>query len=156
MSARLSIGHISREHEDGDRRHGETENHHQFGEVRLISIVGVLIVDQEVETHEKNQHGHHRRHDHQCEIEIPHVFTRVSRTGPSQVDLEGQMWKTTGIFEQFVLILERRSDRRWFARLTRKRKRKRGKGGRRKATRGESTEGEETRQGGCLPDPDAC
>lgn len=72
MPARLPVGDVGRQHQDGDGGDREAKNHHQFRKVSLVHIVRMLVVHQQVDAHQQDQNRHHHRHDHQCQIEIPH------------------------------------------------------------------------------------
>jgi len=68
----MAVSHVGGEHEDGDGGDREAQNDDEFGEVGLVGIVGMLIVDQEVHVDEEHDHADHHRHDHQGEVEIAH------------------------------------------------------------------------------------
>jgi len=44
----------------------------KLGEVCLVDIVGVLVVDDEVDVEEEDEDADHDGHDHQGQVEIPH------------------------------------------------------------------------------------
>lgn len=82
MPASLPICHVSGEHEDGDGGDGEANDDDELGKIRLIDVVGVLVVDKEVDVEEEDEDADDRRHDHKGEIEIPHygpIWDRIRR-----------------------------------------------------------------------------
>lgn len=49
VATRLPIGHVGRQHENRDGGDREAENDDDFGEVGLVLVIGVLVIDEEVE-----------------------------------------------------------------------------------------------------------
>lgn len=80
VPAGLPVGDVGRQHEDGDSGHGEAEDDHELGEVGLIRIVGMLVVDEEVDIEDEDKDAHYYRDDHESEVEIAHLArtTRLS------------------------------------------------------------------------------
>lgn len=54
VPTRLPVGDISRQHENGNGGDGEPENDDEFGEIRLVSVVRVLVIDEEVDIEEEH------------------------------------------------------------------------------------------------------
>lgn len=72
VAAGLTVGDVGGEHEDGDSSDGEAKDDDDLGEVRLVNIIRVLVVDEEVEVDEQNENANDGGNYHQSEVEIPH------------------------------------------------------------------------------------
>lgn len=72
VAAGLPVGDVGGEHEDRDGGHGEAEDDDDLGEVGLVGVVRVLVVDEEVDIEEEDEDAHDGRDDDEREVEIPH------------------------------------------------------------------------------------
>jgi len=68
----LAVGNVGGKHENGDGGDGEAQNDDEFGEVGLVNVIRVLVIDEEVHVNEEYDNAHHDRHDHQRQVEVPH------------------------------------------------------------------------------------
>jgi len=68
----LAVGNVGGKHEDGDGGDGEPQNDDEFGEVGLVKVIGVLVIDEEIYVDEEYDNAYHDRHDHQRQVEVPH------------------------------------------------------------------------------------
>lgn len=55
MATCLAVGDVGGEHEDGDDGDREAQNDDEFGEVGLVDVVGVLVVDEEVNVEDEHE-----------------------------------------------------------------------------------------------------
>lgn len=58
MTAGLPVGDVGRQHEDGDGGDGEAQNDDEFGEIRLVGIVRMLVIHQKVDVEEEDDDAH--------------------------------------------------------------------------------------------------
>lgn len=68
----LPVGNISGEHKYGDSSDGESQNDDKFGEIRQVFVIGMLVIDKEVQIEDEHQNTNNYRHNHKRKIEIPH------------------------------------------------------------------------------------
>ncbi|KAH6797781.1 hypothetical protein C2S52_022335 [Perilla frutescens var. hirtella] len=64
VAAGLPVGDVGREHENGDGDDGEPQNDDAFGEISLISVIWVLVIDEEVYIEDEDDNVDDYGHDH--------------------------------------------------------------------------------------------
>lgn len=64
MAAGLPIGDVGREHKNGDGGDREAQNDNEFGEISLICVIWVLVIDEEIEIDDKHKNAHDNGHHH--------------------------------------------------------------------------------------------
>lgn len=64
VAARLPVGHVGREHENGDGGNREPQNDDEFGEIGLVDVIRVLVIDEEVDIEYEHQNADDNRHNH--------------------------------------------------------------------------------------------
>lgn len=72
VAAGLPVGDVGREHEYGDGGDGEPQNDDEFGEISLVFVIWMLVIDEEVEIEDEDEKGDDYGHHQQGYVEIPH------------------------------------------------------------------------------------
>lgn len=78
MTTSVTIRHVGRQHENRYHGDGEAEDDDELGEIRLVRIVRVLVVDEEVDAGDEDDDADDDRDDHESEVEIAHPIRGVS------------------------------------------------------------------------------
>lgn len=76
MPAGLAVGDVCGEHEDGDGGDREAQDDDELGKVRLVCVVGVLVVDEEVDIEDEDEDAHDYGDDQESEVEVAHSNRR--------------------------------------------------------------------------------
>ena len=77
MPASVPIRHVRRQHENRDHGDGEAEDDDEFGEVGLVRVVWMLVIDEEVDAGDEDDDADDDRDDHESEVEIAHPIREI-------------------------------------------------------------------------------
>lgn len=72
MATGLTVRHVGRQHQYGNRGDGEPQNDDEFGEVGLVLVVGVLVIDEQVDIEDEDDDAEDNGDDDEREVEIAH------------------------------------------------------------------------------------